>query len=55
MPRVIIADDRARWMKKEDKHYVCQTFCKLYKRCTTRAGNDCKRMGGDVIPKIRGD
>lgn len=51
--KVIIADDRPAWVKAEDKAMACLTRCKLNKRCSSRLGTDCKRLGGNEIPKIR--
>lgn len=50
--QVIIADDRKPWMIEEDKRAVCER-CFLYKRCSSRFGLDCKRLGGTEIPKMR--
>ncbi len=50
---VLIADDRPDWMKKEDEVAVCRMHCSLFKKCSTRCGPECKRLGGDIIPKIR--
>lgn len=50
--QVIIADDRPLWMKKEDMRAVCMIRCPLYKRCSSRFGTDCNRLGGTEIPKI---
>jgi hypothetical protein len=52
--QVLIIDDRPRWMVKEDKLMACMTRCHLFKRCSSRIGHNCKRLGGDVIPKVRG-
>lgn len=49
---VIIADDRPSWIKKEDELAVCQTRCSLFKKCSTRCGTECKKFGGNVIPKV---
>lgn len=50
--RVIIADDRPLWMKKEDERALCER-CFLFKKCMSRFGLDCKKLGGTEIPKIR--
>ncbi len=50
---VIIADDRSKWMKDEDMRMVCLTRCSLNKRCSSRIGMDCKKLGGTEIPKLR--
>lgn len=51
---MIIADDRAAWVKAEDKQMICWTRCSLYKKCSSRLGADCKRLGGSKIPKVGG-
>ncbi len=51
--KVILADDRKLWMIKEDREMACLTRCSLSKICSSRHGMDCKRMGGEVIPKIK--
>ncbi|AKN55621.1 hypothetical protein AB434_3216 [Heyndrickxia coagulans] len=51
--KIIIKDSRKKWMVEEDRKYVCQTFCKQHKRCSTRLGYDCKKFGGDRIPKFK--
>lgn len=53
MQIVIIADDRAEWMKKEDDYMACYTRCSLFKRCASKMGGNCKRMGGAEIPKLK--
>ena len=50
---VAIADDRPDWMKKEDNIAACLSCCRLFKRCVSRMGFDCNRLGGTEIPKIR--
>ncbi|MFS0776239.1 hypothetical protein ABC255_09555 [Neobacillus sp. 3P2-tot-E-2] len=52
MQKVIIADDRPTWMREEDTKMICFTRCSLYKKCSSRFGVDCKRLGGDMIPKV---
>ncbi|MFC3883771.1 hypothetical protein ACFOU2_09765 [Bacillus songklensis] len=52
--QVVIVDDRPDWMKKEDDWMACRTRCPLFRKCSTRVGSQCKKFGGDVIPKIRG-
>ncbi len=54
MQRVIVVDDRPKWMVQEDKMMACFTRCHLYKKCSSRFGFDCKRMGGNNIPKLGG-
>lgn len=54
MENVIIADDRPKWMQDEDRRAVCSARCSLYKRCSSKFGTDCKKLGGSEIPKIRG-
>jgi hypothetical protein len=51
---VLIADDRPDWMRKEDKLMACMTRCHLFQKCSSRMGTDCKKLGGNEIPKIRG-
>ena len=51
--QVVIVDTRAEWMIAEDKLFQCMNRCSMWRRCQTRAGVDCKRLGGDIIPKIR--
>jgi hypothetical protein len=53
MQNVLIADDRPKWMRDEDRRMACMTRCSLYKRCSSRIGSDCKKLGGSEIPKIR--
>ncbi|MFD0825832.1 hypothetical protein ACT8ZR_09150 [Neobacillus sp. M.A.Huq-85] len=53
MQKVIIADDRPEWMAREDNMMICFTRCSLYKKCSSRFGMDCKRLGGTEIPKER--
>lgn len=54
MPNVLIADDRPKWMVKEDKLMTCMTRCRLFRKCSSRYGVECKKLGGNEIPKIRG-
>lgn len=54
MVHVVIADDRKPWMIEEDKRAVC-ACCSLLKKCVSRIGNDCKKRGGNIIPKIRSE
>jgi hypothetical protein len=49
---VVIADDRTEWQKAEDKWAVCWIHCPLFKNCSSRFGSDCKRLGGEEIPKV---
>ncbi|MBM7717165.1 hypothetical protein JOC94_004190 [Bacillus thermophilus] len=51
--QVVVIDDRADWMKKEDVWWVCFSRCPLYKKCSSHFGSNCKRLGGDKIPKVR--
>lgn len=50
---VVIEDTRKDWMVAEDRLIVCMTRCSQFRKCATRAGTDCKKFGGDVIPIIR--
>ena len=52
--KVLIADDRPDWMKEEDEVMACMTRCSSFKRCSSRIGTQCKKLGGSEIPKIRG-
>ncbi|ASF27818.1 hypothetical protein WV34_03095 [Bacillus amyloliquefaciens] len=52
MQNVVIADDRPLWVQEEDKLMACMTLCSDYKRCASRMGADCKKLGGSEIPKI---
>lgn len=54
MQNVLIIDERPHWMVKEDREYACRTFCSQYKRCASRVGFDCRKLGGTEIPKVRG-
>lgn len=49
---IIIADDRKPWMVEEDKRMACMR-CSLYKSCSSLLGFDCKKLGGDMIPRLR--
>lgn len=49
-----IIDTRPEWIKKEDELMKCAWLCPLFKKCMTRFGNECKRFGGNEIPKIKG-
>lgn len=51
--QVIIVDTRQKWMVKEDKLMTCMNRCRLWRRCQSRYGYDCKRLGGNKIPKLR--
>lgn len=53
MQKVVIADDRPKWMREEDTKMICFTRCSLYKKCSSRLGIDCKRLGGTEIPRVR--
>ena len=55
MNSVTITDSRAPWMQKEDKQIACMTRCGLYRHCSSRIGYECKKLGGDTIPRIRRD
>ncbi|WP_203362420.1 hypothetical protein [Bacillus sp. REN10] len=50
--KVVIRDDRTKWMQQEDKEYTCRTFCSWYRRCSSRVGYDCTKFRGDIIPAI---
>jgi hypothetical protein len=52
--QILIIDDRPRWMVKEDKLMECMTHCRLFRKCSSRIGHDCRKLGGEVIPKVRG-
>jgi len=54
MQNVLIIDDRPKWVIEEDKLMACMTRCRLFRKCSSRMGNDCKHLGGTEIPKIRG-
>ncbi len=54
LQNVVIADDRPAWVKKVDKVMACWTRCSLYKKCSSRMGIDCKKLGGSEIPKLKG-
>lgn len=51
--QVTIIDTRPKWVKREDDLFICQTYCKSFKRCSSRFGSNCKRFGGTEIPIIR--
>lgn len=51
--QVIIANDRPKWVRAEDKRAVYQTRCSQFKKCSNLLGSDCKKMGGTEIPKLR--
>lgn len=51
--QVTIIDTRADWMKQEDKAMKCYFECPLFWKCSSKHGWDCKRFGGDRIPKVR--
>lgn len=53
MQRVVIADDRPTWVKREDRMMACMSRCNLYRFCSSRIGSDCKRLGGLEIPKLQ--
>lgn len=52
--QVVIIDDRAKWIKQEDKRYVCQNFCRLSRKCSSNFGYTCTKFGGDNIPVFSG-
>jgi hypothetical protein len=52
--QVLFIDERPQWMVKEDKLMACMTRCHLFKKCSSRVGSDCRKLGGEVIPKLRG-
>jgi hypothetical protein len=52
--QVLIIDDRPAWMIREDKLMACMTRCRLFKKCCSRMGYECKHLGGTEIPKVRG-
>ena len=49
--KIIIADDRKSWMIEEDKRMACMR-CSLKENCRSLLGFDCKKVGGDQIPKF---
>lgn len=49
--QVTIIDTRPQWMKDEDEMMMCMTRCHLFRRCRSRMGRRCKRLGGNEIPK----
>lgn len=51
--QVIIVDTRQKWMVKEDNLMACMSGCRFWKRCQSRYGHECKRLGGKKIPKLR--
>jgi hypothetical protein len=53
MTQVVIVDSRPDWMKAEDRMAACMR-CSLFKKCSSRFGYECKKLGGSEIPKIRG-
>lgn len=55
MNTVVITDSRTSWMIKEDGQMACMTKCRLYKHCNSRMGYECKKLGGDTIPRIGRD
>lgn len=50
--KITIADDRKPWMIEEDKRMACMTRCSQYKKCSSFLGFDCKKLGGNEIPKL---
>ena len=52
-PQVVIVDTRKPWMVAEDREYTCFSRCPFYRKCQSRVGFDCKRLGGNEIPKVR--
>lgn len=53
MQQVEVIDTRPAWMIKEDKQHKCMFGCRDYGFCTLRDGEQCRKLGGKVIPKIR--
>src|SRR5690606_28174791 len=51
MQKVVVIDTRPQWMKDEDEMMFCMTRCSLFRRCRSRFGHRCKRLGGNEIPK----
>lgn len=49
----VIVDSRKVWMIREDEQIACMTRCRLYKHCNSRIGSNCKKLGGNEIPKLR--
>ncbi|QBX91054.1 hypothetical protein PHGAL3_0015 [Phage Altai3] len=52
-PEFRFVDSRPAWMIEEDNFMLCWTRCSLFRYCASRFGSECKRLGGDEIPKIR--
>lgn len=52
-PEVLIADERPMWIREEDNIMLCFNRCGLYKVCSSRFGAECKKLGGNEIPKIQ--
>lgn len=52
--QVSIIDARPEWMIREDMEMACFYRCPLYRKCSTRMGYECRRFGGEHIPRIRG-
>lgn len=50
---VVIIDTRKPWMVAEDREMACMSRCPLYRKCSSRIGFDCKRLGGNEIAKVR--
>lgn len=50
---VVYIDTRPDWMKREDEYMKCFWECELFRYCQSKFGADCKRFGGNEIPKIR--
>ena len=50
--QVTIIDTRPQWMKQEDELMACMVHCPLFKRCKSKFGHKCKRLGGSEIPRI---
>lgn len=53
MKQVTITDARPQWQKDEDRFIACLLRCRLWRKCESLHGPDCKRLGGTKIPVVR--
>ena len=51
--QVTIIDTRPDWMLREDRLMTCMLHCRIWRKCVSRMGEECKHLGGSEIPKIR--
>lgn len=51
--QVTFIDTRTDWMIAEDRLMQCMSRCSMWRRCQSRVGEECRRLGGSEIPKIR--